>query len=311
MTPVQKIIVNGVDITQELKSDLVSVSFSDEDGNQSDEITIRVAGNFKRPDYKDKIKLWLGYKEKSLFFCGLFLVQSSERDRYGITITATGADFSSELKQKRDTSYEKLSLKAIAQIVADRHDLKLKSDFDELFMPHLSQTDESDLHMMKRLASDYNGIFSIKNGTLVFLQRIKENKNSSELPVFTIDAAECLDGTPTIKHADKTIYGACEASWHDTKMNQTQSIKVGTGTPILKLSGQFKTAAEAKAKAEARLQTANRGTKSGTIKIYGGEIYAGGVLKLTGAGEDNGEYVIKSIKHTSDKSWVMNIEIEN
>ena len=309
MTPIFKVEANGSDVTAQLQKDLNSISFSDEDGNQSDEITIKVAGSFARPKYQDEIKLWLGYEEVGLFYCGLFKVQSTERDKYSLSISATGADFSSALKQKRDTSYEKVSLKDVARIVANRHELKLKSDFDDLFMPHLSQTNESDLHMMKRLAKDYNGIFSIKNGTLVFLKRIKENMASDKLPVFEIDVSEC--DSYSIKHSDKTIYGACEASWHDTRENKMLSITVGNGTPVLKLKGNFKTPAEAKAKAEAKLQSANRGSKSGTITMHGREIYAGGMLKLTGAGEDDGEYSIKSVNHTYDSGWQMSIEIEN
>ena len=309
MTPIFKLEANGADITESLQKNTVSISFSDEDGNQSDEITIKVAGDFKRPKYQDELKLWLGYKESSLFYCGLFKVQSTERDNYSLTINASGADFSSALKQKRETSYEKVSLKDVAKIIADRHSLKLKSDFDDMFLPHLSQTNESDLHMMKRLSSDYNAIFSIKNGTLIFLKRIKENMASKELPVFEIDISECE--SYSIKHSDKTIYGACEASWQDTKANKVQSITVGNGTPILKINGNFKTAVEAQSKAEAKLQNANRGSKSGTISMYGREIYAGGELKLSGAGEDDGEYSIKSVNHTFDSGWKMSIEIEN
>ena len=309
MTPLFKVEANGADVTAQLQKDLSSISFSDEDGNQSDEITLKVAGNFSRPKYQDEIKLWLGYEEVGLFYCGVFKVQSTQRDKYSLTISATGADFSSALKQKRDTSYEKISLKDVAHIVASRHELKLKSDYEDMFMPHLSQTNESDLHMMKRLAKDYNGIFSIKNGTLVFLKRIKENMASDELPVFEIDLSECEDYI--IKHSDKTIYGACEASWHDTKENKVKSVTVGNGTPVLKLKGNFKTPAEAKAKAEAKLQSANRGSKSGSISMYGKEIYAGGMLKLIGAGEDDGEYTIKSVNHSLDGGWKMRVEIEN
>ena len=309
MTPIFKLEANGTDVTEQIRQNLSYITFKDEDGNQSDEITIRVAGDFKRPLYKDELKLWLGYEETGLFFCGLFLVQTTERDSFGLTITATGADFSAALKQKRDLSYEQISIKAIAQIIADRHDLKLKSDFDDLYVTHLSQTNESDLHFMKRLASDHNGIFSIKNGTLIFLKRTKEEKRSDELPLFEIDSSEC--STLRIKHANRTLYASCRAIWHDTKDNEMKSVTVGEGDPVLLIEGQFKTAAEAKAKAEAKLAMANRGTKSGTIEMYGKEIYAGGKLKLTGFGEDEGEYSIKSVNHTFDDGWVMSVEIEN
>ena len=310
MTPIFKIEANGKDVTTALQADIVSISFSDEDGNQSDEITIKVAGDFKRPKYEDELKLWLGYKETSLFFCGAFLVQTTERDRSGVTITATGADFSSALKAKRDTSYEELSIKEVAAMVADRHGLKLKSDFDDLLVTHISQTKESDLAFLKRLASEYNGIFSIKNGTLVLLKRIDGEKASDTLPVFNIDADECSGNTPIIKHANKTLYLSCTASWQDTKENEAKSITVGSGDPILKLDGNFKTAAEAQAKAEAKLQKSNRGTRSGSISMYGKEIYAGGILRLSGAGEDNGDYSIKTVSHNFSKGWSMSIEIE-
>ncbi len=309
MTPIFKIEANGQDITQQLQSDLTSISFSDEDGNQSDEIRIEVAGDFIRPKYQDELKLWLGYKESSLFFCGLFIVQSSERNAYGVSVTATGADFSNALKEKRDKSYEQISLKDLAQTIADRHKLKLKTDYDDLHITHVSQTNESDLHFMKRLATEYNGIFSIKNGMLIFLQRTINFKRSDELPVFEVDASECSD--IRIKHSNKTIYGACMASWHDTKENKVQSVTVGSGEPILKIEGQFKTPAEAKIKAEAKLERATRGTKTGSFSMYGKEIYAGATLKLTGFGEDDGEYSIKSVNHTFKNGWTMSVEIEN
>jgi len=311
MTPAFKIEANGEDVTKQLQAGLSSISFSDEDGNQSDEITIKIAGDFKRPQYEDELKLWLGYEETSLFYCGLFLVQTTERDRFSLTITATGADFSQALKEKRDLSYEKLSLEDIAQIVADRHGLKLKSDYEDMQITHLSQTNEGDLAFMKRLADVYNGLFSIKNDTLILMKRTKETKKSGELPVFEIDVKECSGGTPNIKHANKTLYSSCTATWHDTKENAVKSVTVGNGDPILKLDGQFKTPAEAQAKAEAKLERAKRGIKSGSISMYGKEIYAGGTLKLTGAGEDDGEYSIKSVRHSFDGGWSMDIEIEN
>lgn len=311
MTPIFKIEANGKDVTEQLKKDISSISFSDEDGNQSDEITIRVAGNFQRPKYQDEIKLWLGYKESKLFYCGLFLVQTTERDRFGLTITATGADFSETLKQKRDLSYESISLKKLVKTIALRNKLDVKSDFDDMELTHISQTNESDLHFLKRLSQDYNAIFSIKNNTLVFLKRIKDSQKSSTLPLFEIDAAECSEGTPKIKHMNRTLYASCTASWHDTADNQVKKITVGNGDPVLKLAGSFKTHAEAKSKAEAKLMQSARGTKAGHIAMPGREIYAGSSLKLTGAGEDSGEYSIKSVNHTYSDGWSMTIEIEN
>ncbi len=309
MRAVFKIEANGKDVTEHIQNNLVSLSFSDKDGVLSDEIRLKVAGEFKRPSYKDELKLWIGYEGKRLFYCGLFIVQTSERDQFFTTVTATGAEFSSSLKQKRDRAYEKLSIKEIVEMIAKRNDLKSKSDFDDLYYPYIAQTKESDLHFLRRLAKKNDAIFSIKNGTVVFLKRKNAKQRSQELPRYKIEKKECDEWR--IKHSNKTLYGSCEITWHDTKTNETKSVKVGTEEPVLKYSGSFKTAALAQKRAEQLLQSANRGLKSGSITTYGREIYAGGVLELEGFGDDSGEYSIKSVEHTLDGSWKISIEIEN
>ena len=304
----ERIEVNGVDKTDELQKYLQEISFRDEDGSQSDELTLTFAGTFARPRYDDEIRLWLKDK-KERFFCGAFKVQTSERDRVSTVVTATGADFSMALKQKRSMAYEKVSLQHVAKMVANRHGLKLKSDFEDLYVTHLAQSDESDMHFMKRLADEYNAIFSVKNGTLVFMRRTKGGGRSDDLPVFEVSAAEC--GTCSVKHSNKTLYGSCKVQWHDTKENALQEQVVGSGEPVLVMEGAFKSPAEAIAKAKARLELANRGVKKGAISMAGKTIYAGGTLKLSGAEEDDGEYTINSVSHTVGNGWVMDVDFES
>jgi len=308
--PTFKLLANDKDVTAALQKELISLTFKDEENNKADELTIKVGGEFARPKYEDELKLYLGYGD-DLVYCGLFKVQTSTRsDNNILTISATGVNFSSILKEKRDVTYEKISIKGICKQIADRNVLKLKSDFDDVAILSIAQSNESDLHFLNRLAKDYNAIFNIKNDTLIFTKKIKENKKNEDLPSYTISANEVR--TLSIKHSNKTLYKSCKSIWHDTKENKTKEVVVGFGEPVLINKGNFKNEAEAKAKAQAKLERAVQGLVSGSLSMAGEVIFAGSTLNLIDTLEDDGEYRIRTVNHnfTSD-GWTINLEFEN
>lgn len=311
MTPIFKLEANGVDVTKSINLNSSKISFRDEAGTVSDDISLTIEGSFKKPSYEDELKLWIGTKERGLFYCGLFLVQSSvNKDDMSIDIRATATDFSKSLKRKRNLSYERVSIKNIVEQVASRHELKVACDFDDLHLFHLEQTSESDLHFLKRMSSDYNALFSIKNETVIFKKKIKDSKKSVDLPRYKMLKNE--QTSISIENVNKTLYASCKAIWRDTKQNTQKSVTVGSDEPMKIIKDSFENEADAKIKAEATLQKANAGTKNGTISSYGFELYAGGVLELQGTAQDDGEYNIISVSHTLDSSgWNMSMEIEN
>lgn len=311
MTPIFKLEANGKDVTSNININSSKISFRDEAGIVSDDISLTIEGSFKKPSYEDELKLWVGTKERGLFYCGLFVVQSSvNRDDMSIDITATATDFSKSLKRKRSLSYERVSIKNIVEQVASRHELKVACDFDDWYIQHLEQTSESDLHFLKRMSRDYNALFSIKNETVVFKKKIKNNKKSVDLPRYELKKSE--QTSISIENVNKTLYTSCKAMWRDTKENIQKSIIVGSGEPMKTIKDSFENESDAKIKAEATLQKANAGTKNGTISSYGFAIHAGGILDLKGTAQDDGEYNIISVSHTLDSSgWNMSVEIEN
>lgn len=313
LEPIFEMHANGADVTQQLMKNNATIQFKDEDGSVSDELTIKVYGDFARPKYQDELKLWLGYKESGLFYCGTFKVQTTERlDGYLLNITATGADFSESLKQKKNKSFENMSIKEICKMISAEHGLSLKSDFEDIFIIHQAQNNESDLHFLKRLAGEFNAIFSIKNNTLVFLKKKKDGQKSDELPEITVDAKKVSN--LSIKHSNKLLYNSCKAVWHDTKQNKVKEIIAGSGSPQLLLEGRFKNEAEAKIKATAKLEKANQGIKSGSFKSAGLQVYAGSKLNLinTIGGEDDESFSIKSVNHSFNESgWTTSVEFEN
>ena len=307
-TPAFRILANDKDVTEHIAKNLISLSFKDEAGIKSDEITLNVYGTFKRPQYKDVLKLWIGYKESGLWDCGSFAVQTSERTESTTTITATGVDFSGGLKKKKNRAWEKVSLKEIVEKIAGEHGLSSVCDYDDIKIYHAGQHDISDLAFLKRFAKDHDAVFNVKDNRIIFLR--KENGGKSAIPSSAIDLSEA--SSYRIKYSNKTLYGKCKAIWHDTKENKIKEVVVGDGKgEEIKLERNFKDAAEAKAKAKAKLQRANSGIVSGSLDIYGSKVFAGGTLTLSNAGGDDGEYRIKSVNHSlSADSFTTSVEFE-
>jgi len=313
MKPIFKVVANNEDVTEMINLNSSKIEFKDEEGELSDEITLEFVGEYKKPKKDDEIKLWLGSEEEELFYCGLFLVNNSKykrNDKTTIEVIATAANFSKGLKVKRNRTYENVSIRKVASIIAIKHELDLKCDYEDIYIDNLQQTNESDLSFLKRIAEQYNAIFSIKNNTLTFLKKIKDNKKSKDLPRFKLVVDE--QTSVEIENTNKDMYNSCKAIWRDTKDNKEKSIIVGDGEPTKIIKDSFESMADAKVKAQAVLQKANSKTKVGTISCTGFAIYAGGILELSGTLEDDGDYHIKNVHHIQDENgWNMTIQIEN
>jgi len=305
ITPDFKVEVNGKDVTANVKKHLVSLSLKDESGDATDELTLNFDNLFKRPKYKDKIKVWLGYRT-GLYYCGSFLVQTTEKNQNSLRVRATSTNFTTEIKKKRNRSYENISLCDLIKKIADRNGLKYRCNFNDVFFKHLAQTDESDLNLLNRIAKMYNATFNIKNDTIIF---VKKQSESDNLPIFEIDRKDV--SSYSIKYANKTLYKSVKAVFHDTKENKVKEVVFGSGEPQYVLQDTFKDESEALKRAEGIMDLLNSGIKSGNLTMDGMNIIAGAKLKLNGFGEDDGEYSIKRVTHSLNGSgYTVRVEFE-
>lgn len=312
--PIVLIKINDVDKSSNIMKYLDSISLIDNANNEPDSLTITINERFKRPAYKDQIKVYLGYTKENMNFFGLFRVETTDKTLTGLTINAEGINYGDGFKIRRNITYEKLSIKDIINQIAQRHELKIKSDFEDIYLTSQAQTNESDMHFLNRIAKEYNAIFNVKNDTIYFMKKIKKNKKSDKLPKFEIDLHQC--DTSRIKHSNKTQYDSCEVSWHDTKENKRHTVLVPAngGSSILKFKGSFKNKAEAIEKAKAKLQRANQGLKEGNLGKSGESIFAGGSLTLSNnIDADTDEYSITKVSHNISKSegWKIDVEFES
>ncbi len=288
-----KIIAQGQDITETIKKNLISLEIKDEDGNMADEVSISISSIYKRPKYGDELEVFLGYKETGLSKIGVFKVQTSTiTNKHQMKFSATGVDFSGNLKVKKSREFLEITLKELVSKIASEHFLNFVCDVD-IFMPYIAQEDKSDLSFLQEIAKDNELIFNIKNNTLICATK-KQDALS-----YTVDYKELID--ISITHSNKTKYESAKVIYRDTKENTDKEVLVLEGEPQLRCERSCQDEDEAKRIGLASLTRANKGIVSGELTIPFKVIFAGGILNLTNT-TDDGEYGITSVSHTLDSS---------
>jgi len=297
-----KILAQGQDITNIIKTNLISIELKDEDGQMADEVTISISSIYKRPRYGDELEVFLGYKETGLVKMGTFKVQTSTIiNKHSMKISATGVDFSGNLKMKKSREFLNITLKELISKIANEHSLKYVCDVD-IFIPYIVQEDKSDLAFLQELAKENNLIFSIKNSTIICVFKKQEALK------YTINYNELID--ISITHSNKTKYKSAKVVFRDTKDNQDKEVVILNGEPQLRCERSCKDEDEAKRVGLATLTRANKGTIQGELTILFKPIFAGGILNLTNT-TDDGEYSIVSVCHTLDTNgFITNLNFE-
>jgi hypothetical protein len=293
--PIFVLIVNGADVTNKIHANSMSMSYTDNDGDQADSLRITVAGYWNIVSFEDKVELWLGYASSNVWSVGKFTVQKVETGAFSSTIEASSANFNGTLKEKKNVIHKNQSIKTIVERIAIKQDLEVKCNVADEVM-YLHQHKESDIHFLTRIAKERNAIFKIKKDVLIFLDREQTNTHS-------IDVGECYGEGPKVSFTNRTIYKSAKTSFWSSKENKNIVVTAGAGTPVLQIDEHFESEAEARRVLESRLKMENRFKTVGSLSIYGMDIVAGNKLKLTGDSRyEELEFVITTVTHTLNES---------
>jgi len=284
--PAFKLEASGKDITNTIRKNLISLSFTDKEGNESDEISFTLFGIYAKPVFGDKLKLWLGY-ENELYLCGSFSVQT------------TSADYN----------------KKIAGINA----LSLKTSGSDQNIASVIQDNVSDIEFLYDLCVKFGFLMAVKNNTIIITAKdakgdASQTSNTSKnenLPTFTLNLTNLY--SLEITEANRNSYTAVIAEWQDIEAGKVKSIKVGSGEQVYKMQiAQPKSDNEAFKQAEAKLNELQRGGINGRCSCEGKNIIAGGKLKFGGVpGLEANEFSIKEVSHKlSTNGYEIDIEFE-
>ena len=318
--PAFKLEASGKDITNTIRKNLISLSFTDKEGNESDEISFTLFGIYAKPVFGDKLKLWLGY-ENELYLCGSFSVQTASRDYKNQTteVRATAVNFASPAKEKRRVSWENTTLFGIAKKIASANALSLKTSGSDQNIASVIQDNVSDIEFLYDLCVKFGFLMAVKNDNIIITAKdakgdASQTSNTSKnenLPTFTLNLTDLY--SLEITEANRNSYTAVIVEWQDIEAGKVKSIKVGSGEQVYKMQiAQPKSDNEAFKQAEAKLNELQRGGINGRCSCEGKNIIAGGKLKFGGVpGLEANEFSIKEVSHKlSTNGYEIDIEFE-
>ncbi len=310
MKPIFQILIGTNDITSMINDRLLSLRINDEPGIRSDTLELRLDDRDAKlalPSSGTEISVKLGYDGQKLFHKGLFTVD--EIDLSGptqtLTVKAKAANMQQSLKQPKTRPWENVSFGDIITKIAGEHELKPRVS-DTLFainFQHLDQTNESDLHLITRLARQHDVIAKPANGFLLVVPRGEmRSATGKNMSTVSLTKKDLLDWRMT--SAERGRYEAVTAYWHDLASASKIPEKVGDGTPVYTLRNTYPNAEEARAASQAKLNSLGRGSSTLSITMPGqSSLCAESKLTLSGVRKGiDGDWVVTRVEHIMNQS---------
>lgn len=238
--PIYKLIVDGQDITPKIaggdgqRSRLIKLSLTDKRGGDADELTLELSdhdGALEIPPKGAKVSLWLGYQHSGLVDRGTYTVDevshSGPPDK--LSIKCRAADLRKGLSTKREKSWHRTTLGAIARTIAQRHKLTpvIHRSLASIDIPHIDQADESDINMLSRLARQHDAIMTVKHGRLLLAPAgDSATASGGAMPQLTLTRA--AGDAHDYKSADRDHYAGVRASYHDVQRAERGTVLAGS-----------------------------------------------------------------------------------
>lgn len=231
--PIYRLTVNGRDITADITARLISLTLTDNRGPEADTLDIELSdhdGLLAIPPRGAKLHLWLGWSDTGLVDKGSYTVDETEHSGPPdvLSIRARSADLRAGTTRKRERSWHQTTLGTILRSIAQEHDLEpaISPKLEAIEIPHLDQTDESDLNLITRLGQEHDAVATIKAGRLLFMPIGQSQSASGQaLPTVTITRAE--GDQHRFLQADRDAYSGVRTYYYDVNGSERMEAIVG------------------------------------------------------------------------------------
>lgn len=320
MTPDFKILADTKDVTATIRGRFSSLTITDEAGQSSDAAELRLddrAPHITLPRTGAKLDIAIGYRETGVARIGIYTVDeiNLEGPPDTLAIRARAADLRKSLKSPNTRSFDNVTIGDLVAAIAAQHEFKYHVDASlaDISFAHIDQTEESDIHLLTRLAKDHGAVAKAAGDTLLFVPRgAAKSAEGKMLPAVTLTRQDLTRWRVTI--ADRGKYGAVIAYWHDTASGERVEVKVGDGEPVYTIRRTYPEASVAKNAASAKLSEFVCG--AATLSGNGpgdSRLAAEGKLTITGVREGiNGTWTLTRVTHTIDgQGYRCGIEAES
>ena len=307
MTPDYRITIDGVqDVTPAIRGRLLSLTVVDEAGQQSDTVEIGLDnrnGRIALPRRGAEIRVSLGYVATGRVSMGRYTVDEVEvsgpPDK--LVVRGKGADMLAGLKSRKTRSWDDVSLGDLVAEIASEHGLpaRVASSLRGVRIPHLDQTEESDLHLLTRLGHQYDAIAKPAGGELLFVAR-GTSSSASGRPMPSVVIQRQGIGNYRATLSGRSQYRAVRAHWINTASGVEVAETAGEGEPVYIMRHVHASAGEARSAASSKLKSLTRGTGSLSISLRPGNpsVAAEASLNLKGFGRGaDGLWVATRVTH--------------
>ena len=320
--PAFTLVVGGIDITLKIQDRLESLTLTDNRGLEADQLDITLDDHdnaLALPSRGASIQLSLGWEDSGLTNKGTFTVDEIEHSGTPdkLIIKARSADFKDNIHAKKATSYHAKTLGEIVATIAKAHKLtpKVSKNLASINIAHVDQTDESDLNLLSRLATDHDAIVTVKSGHLLLFKAGQATTVSGK-PMSPI-ALTRADGD---QHRYAIVeresgYTGVKAYWCDKKGSKRQEVTIGKADKLKVIRKTYRSEAEAKSAANAELNRSKRNaaTFSLTLALGRPDITPETPIKLNGwkAEIDKQSWLVVKATHSlSSSGLTTGLELE-
>ena len=217
------ITLDDKDITASIAPRLISLKLKDVSGFAADSLSITLDDSDDQlimPRRGALLTLYIGWQGSALFGHGSFVIDTITHTGAPdqLTISANSADFRRSLNQLRSQSYSDIALGDIIKQISERNQLRapnVDTGLSEITIPHIDQTNESDLQFLVRLATLNGAKVSLRFQRISFFKPgVGGVSNGEPLQV------QVLTRNDGDKHsfniADKNAYSGVSAVWLNT-----------------------------------------------------------------------------------------------
>lgn len=275
-TPDYRITLAGRRISPEFGARLQRLRLVDRRGLEADQLDITLEdhdGRLALPPRGAELHLAMGWRGQPLVDRGTYIVDEVEHAGAPdvLTIRARSADMRQGLPGKRTQSWDDITLGDIIATIAARHDLEPKTGqhLQGIYLEHIDQTEESDLHFLTRLASRFDAIATVKAGRLLFIpEGTGTTAGGTEIPAIRLTRQ--AGDRHRYSVTDRDAYTGVVAQWHDDGAAEPREVIAGIADEPKRLRPTYATQDDAIAAAQSEWQRLQRGGAAFTLDLAEG-----------------------------------------
>ncbi len=263
--PIWRILMDGRDLAARVNPRFMELSLRECRSDEADQLDLTLSdhdGLLALPSRNAVLQIGIGWSDTGLIDKGSFIV-----DEIGyrgapdvISVRARSADMQGPLRTRTERSFHDKTIAQIVDEIALANDLEavVGSGFEKTKIPHIDQTDESDIAFLTRIGKRYDAVATVKGDKLLFMP-IQGGKTASgqDMPVMRIYRR---DGDQhDFQIAARDAYTGVIAKWMDPSRQRRHTVIAGVKGNAKHLRATYTNEADALAAAQSEWQRIRRG----------------------------------------------------